>query len=93
MLYYLNYSKNFFVGFFLYSSNIIIKYASISGPKINPITPKIKSPPIIPIKIIPECICVRFDTINGLKKLSIVTDMIPKIESPITDNTPPPIKR
>ena len=54
----------------------------IKGPKISPKIPNKNNPPIIPIRINGGGRLVLFETIIGLKKLSIREEAVPKIIIP-----------
>ena len=60
---------------------------------MNPKIPNKNIPPIIPIRTSAGCIRARFEIIIGLKKLSMVLDITPKIASAIAEKTFPPIRR
>lgn len=65
----------------------------IKGPKISPKMPNKNNPPIIPIRINGVGRLVLFETMIGLRKLSITEDAVPKITIPIAGKVFPVMKK
>ena len=61
----------------------------MSGPIINPIKPRKKTPPTIPRRITPEWTFVFVETKIGFAMFSKSEPAIPKSETPIIGSMPP----
>ena len=71
---------------------MIIKYAKINGPRINPKIPNKKNPPIIPIRVNAGCILAFFEIIIGFKKISNEEAIKPKTVIPKAEKKFPAIR-